>query len=407
MIKGLTDRFVAGVRCETRDNFFDKHARGLVLRVGAQRKTWYFTYRRGGATQWLRLGDYPALTLADARTRALDERHRLDVDGVDPVTARRAERAAEEQQERERATTSAPTIFTFGDFVPVFVKFQKGTKKTWRDDAAMIERYLREPWESLPLASLTRTHVHELLDTAIGAGLGVGVNRLQALISRIFTVALDRSLIAAHPAARMIKRAKERPRERVLTDDELRALCKRLDAEPGAASDALRLRLLLGQRGAETVEMQWAELDLDAATWALPSARTKNQRPHLLALPAMALAIIKKRRDVVGDTEARVFPNLSIASDDYRSLSAIPAGAYEWTDLRRTVATRLAELGFNETVIGRVLNHARYSVTGKHYNQHVYVEEIRNALTAWDTELARILANRPRARGRVVPMRAR
>jgi integrase len=271
----------------------------------------------------------------------------------------------------------------------------------------MIERYLREPWGSLPLASITRTQVHEVLDSAVGAGLGVGVNRLQALISRIFTVALDRSLIAAHPAARMIKRAKERPRERVLTDDELRDFCKGLDAQPSAASDALRLRLLLGQRGAETAEMRWAEVDVDAAIWSLPSARTKNQRPHVVALPAMALAIVKARRRIVAKDEPRVFPNLSLASDEYRALSPIAAGAYEWTDLRRTVATRLAELGLNETVIGRVLNHARYGVTGKHYNQHVYVEEIRQALSAWDAELARILANKPRVRSRVVPMRPR
>ena len=61
----------------------------------------------------------------------------------------------------------------------------------------------------------------------------------------------------------------------------------------------------------------------------------------------------------------------------------------------------------DETVIGRVLNHARVRVTGKHYNQHRYVEGIRQALTLWDTELQRILAKQPRARTRVLPMRAR
>ena len=89
------------------------------------------------------------------------------------------------------------------------------------------------------------------------------------------------------------------------------------------------------------------------------------------------------------------------------ALYDIHGGAYEWKDLRRTVATRLGELGFSETVIGRVLNHAKYSVTGKHYNQYAYLDEIRQALTAWDRDLQRILRDEPRKKSKIVPMRGR
>ena len=64
-------------------------------------------------------------------------------------------------------------------------------------------------------------------------------------------------------------------------------------------------------------------------------------------------------------------------------------------------------LGFDDTVIGRTLNHARTTVTSRHYNQHDYLEEIRRALTAWDAELTRVLANKPKKRGRVLAMRGR
>ena len=93
--------------------------------------------------------------------------------------------------------------------------------------------------------------------------------------------------------------------------------------------------------------------------------------------------------------------------DAHQALRAIHGDAYEWKDLRRTVATRLADLGFDETVIGRTLNHAKYTVTAKHYNQHRYADEIRQALTAWDTELQRILKREPKGRSRVLPMRSR
>src|SRR5262249_19945623 len=149
-------------------------------------------------------------------------------------------------------------------------------------------------------------------------------------------VALNRGHIDAHPAARLIKRVAEQPRDRVLTDDELRALWTGLDAQPGAASDAVRLRLLLGQRGAETAGMRWDELDLDTAAWLLPGRRTKNAKPHTVALPTTALELVRHRRTIVPDDEPRVFPGLALTDTDHKALFAIHDGAYEWTDLRRT-----------------------------------------------------------------------
>jgi hypothetical protein len=135
----------------------------------------------------------------------------------------------------------------------LYETFAKGRKKTWRDDIAMARRHLLPVWGPMPLRAIMRAHVHELLDTLVAKGLTTGVNRVQAVISRLFTDTLDRSLVDAHPAARMIKRFKEQPSERVLTDDELRALWTTLDAHLGAPADAIRLRLLLGQRGGEVI----------------------------------------------------------------------------------------------------------------------------------------------------------
>jgi integrase len=399
--KTLTDKFVAGIRSAQRENIFDTKARGLVLRVGAKSKVWYFTYRMGGPSQWVRLGEYPAAKLAEARTLALEQRHSIDIEGKDPAAERRAP-PPEPEPEPE-----LPKAFTFADFVPTFVAFQQGRTKTWKDDRAMIARYLTPAWGGLPLSGITRKHVHEVLDTVAGRGLTVGVNRLQALVSRIFTVALDRGLLDAHPAARVLKRFVEQPRMRVLSDDELRALWLGLDAHPGAAADAVRLRALLGQRGQETAGMRWSEVDLDAGIWSLPGTRTKNKRPHVVPLPSAALAVLKARRRAVPRDEPQIFPALTLTSDDHKALSGITGGAYEWTDLRRTVATRLAGLGFDEMTIGRVLNHARVTVTAKHYNQHEYLDETRRALTAWDTELQRILANKPKKKAAVLSMRAR
>ncbi len=398
MTKNLTDRFVAGVRPGIRKDVFDMHTRGLVLRVSQKSKTWYFTYRNGGPSQWLRLGEYPAVTLAGARVQATAERKALDVDRLDPVTERR--KLAIEPEPPPRA-------LTFADFVATYVAFQKGRTKEWEDEKSKIDRHLLPAWGSLPLREITRTHVHELLDTLAGKGLTTGVNRVQAVVSRMFTVALDRSLIDAHPAARLIKRFTETPRDRVLTDGEIRALWAGLDARPGAASDALRLRLLLGQRGGEVAGMLWSEVDLDAALWLLPALRTKNRKPHSVPLPSESLKLLKRRRAQVPADEPRVFPALTLTGKDHKALADIHAGSFEWIDLRRTLVTKLSALGFDETTRGRVLNHAKFGVTDKHYNVHEYDTEKRRALTAWEDELQRILNNTKRRKSRVLTMRQR
>jgi integrase len=374
--------------------YFDAKTRGLGLRVTpAGAKTWSFVYRSGGPPKWLTLGSYPAITLATARALALDKRHLIDVEHRDPLEE---ERKAQEAPPAP-ASDAAP-VFRFNDLAKLYETFAKGRKKSWRDDVGKTKKYLTPRWGQMPLRDITRAHVHELLDGLVAQGMTVGVNRVQALISRLFTVALDRSLVDAHPAARMIKRFKERASDRVLTDAELRALWAGLDAHPGAAADALRLRLLLGQRGAEIIGMKWDEIDLVNRTWELPGARTKNAHPHVVPLSTTAVALLKRVRAQIVEKEARVFPRLTPWTDELRALSAIHNGAYEWKDLRRTVSTRLAGLGFSEEVIGRTLNHARYTVTARHYIKHAYLTETRQALETWDRVLADIVAGKKTAR---------
>ena len=77
----------------------------------------YFVYRNGGAPEWLKLGMYPAVGLAEARDLVQDHRHGLDIEDVDPAVERR--------KPKPDPAPAAPA-FTFADFVPVYVKFQKG-----------------------------------------------------------------------------------------------------------------------------------------------------------------------------------------------------------------------------------------------------------------------------------------
>lgn len=361
-------------------DWFDASTRGLALRVTpAGARTWYLFYRKGHTTRRVKLGTWPAMELARARQEARKTRVRVESEGADPAHERQAAR----------------DVFTVGDLSKLYLdQYASKHKRTWKDDYWRLERYILPAWKSRPVAGITRTDGHALIDKIAADGKPIQANRTQALLSKIWNFGIDREHATANPFHRMAKAAPEHARTTVLDDDAIRALWTALDRAPGDASDALRLRLLTGQRGGEVHSIEWPDVDLDAAVWTIPAARAKNGRAHRVPLSKPALEILLARETTRPKDEPRVFPGLYHQRDDLRDLAAIHDGAYRWHDLRRTVATRLAEMGIAEKTISRVLNHAEHGVTATVYNQYQYDAEKRAALDAWAAKVDAIVKAR-------------
>jgi len=419
--KAFTARSIASLKPEAHAvDWFDVLTPGLALHVSpGGAKSWFLFYKNGRTTRRVKLGTWPALELAKARAAARDERVRIERDGADPAYERK----------------EARDVFTVGMLTKLFIEsYAKTHKRTWQDDQWRIDKYLLPAWKSRPVRDITRADVHAVLDQIAGDGKPIQANRTQALISKLWNFAIDRGHVEINPCHRMAKRAPEAARATVLDDDALRALWAGLDAEGTDAAAAVRLRLLTGQRGGEVHAMTWADVDLDGAVWTIPATASKNRRAHRVPLAATALGIVQTRHadaqtkarqvmhthnlpsHVTGKAEdgtspklptGPVFPGLYHQRKDLRALGTIHGDAYRWHDLRRTVVTRLAALGFHEDTIGRVVNHAKRGITATVYNQHAYDTEKRAALDAWDAELRRIIQNKPKAKARVVPMRGR
>ena len=373
-------------------DWFDATTPGLALRVSpGGARTWYAFYRKGRTTRRVKLGSWPALALARARILARQTRVRVETDGADPAHERR----------------EARDVFTVGDLAKLYIEqHAKAHKTTWKDDQWRLDRYVLPAWKSRPVGEITRADVHALLDQITGDGKPIQANRVQALVSKLWNVAIDRGHVSVNPCYRMAKPAPERTRATVLDDDALRALWRALDAHPGDAADAVRLRLLTGQRGGEVHTITWADVDRAAGVWTVSAAQAKNGRANRVPLSAPAKAILETHWKQREADEPRVFPGLYHQRDDLRALAAIHSGAYRWHDLRRTVATRLAALGVAEETIARVLNHAPRGVTATVYNRHQYDAKKRLALDTWAGTLAAIVTaptvTRRRARKRRV-----
>ena len=156
--------------------------------------------------------------------------------------------------------------------------------------------------------------------------------------------------------------------------------------------------------------MQWSELDAEQGTWTISGARTKNKRPHTLPLPPMAWQIIREvhpRLDVdhLFGRGAHGYNGWAVSAAAMKKrMRALPA----WTvhDLRRSVATGMADLGILPHVIEQVLNHQsghRAGIVGV-YNRSVYANEVRNALLLWADHLRSITEG---AAKKVIPFQPR
>jgi integrase len=168
-----------------------------------------------------------------------------------------------------------------------------------------------------------------------------------------------------------------KPRSRTLSDAEMRQLWNGLSEASQGHAKVLKLCLATGQRLGEVCGLRPSELDLEKKVWNIPASRTRNGHPHSVPLTDLALRLIAGADPMDG-----VLPSRSQVSnwvlDHQFGLSHFTAH-----DLRRTVLTKMAELGVAPIVLGHVANHrttTKAGMTLSVYVHHQYEKEKREAL---------------------------
>lgn len=360
---------------------------GLRIRSGGSRG-FVFWYRIGARRRKINLGAALALTVAEARRRAgvLHAEVKL---GRDPAG--------------EKAVSAAKAAETVGNTLPRFLVRQQ----TRLRQRAYIEvlRHLEVHASRLhphPLTGVTRRDVAATLSALESDLSGATVNRVRTSLSSFFMWCTKEGLIDSNPAA-FTDRRLEVSRDRVLTEDELRAIWRGLT--DNIYSDIVRLLILTGARRDEIGGLRWAEIDLNTATITLPPARTKNKRAHDIPLSPQALAILAgmprlRLRD--GSLSDHAFTRSGRGylgwSGDKIDLDARIAKAgslmQPWVlhDFRRTISTTMHErLDVDPHIVEAVLGHVghRGGVAGV-YNRSAYEQQKRAALERWAEHVTRI-----------------
>lgn len=354
-------------------------------------KSWAVRYRARGKPRKHTLGSYPALDLGTAR-EAARAALRAVAEGRDPA-AEKASQNSDTARERD----------LFKNVVDEFLaRHMKGKRS-----AAEVERMLRVDvlprWGERRIQEITKRDVLELLDGLTDRGVGPMTNRVFAAVRKLFNFCLARDMIASSPCAGIRPPVPEVSRDRVLTDDEIRAFWGATGRMGYPFGPLFRLLLLTGQRLSEVGEMTWAELDLSDRLWTIPRQRAKNDVAHGVPLSEVAMGIIGNLPRVAGPVGYVFTTNgrspVSGWSRAKRNLDREMGATTPWRlhDLRRTCASGMARLGINLPVIEKVLNHTSGSFAGivGVYQRHSFADEKRRALEAWGSFVVGLSSEQP------------
>ena len=353
--------------------FWDRVCRGFGLRaLKSGRRSWIYQYRdEHKRTRRIAIGDVSAVSLDAAR--AMARRHAANVtQGANPSVQRKAKQTAitllsvTEAYLRDAKARQRPRSY-------------KETERHLRHHAAPLHHERAE--------ALGRRDIAELLDRVAASSGPVAANRLRAALSALWTWGLRRGLIEAdsNPVSFTLKHV-EKPRERTLTDEELRAIWKATD-ERGDYDRIVRLCLLTGCRREEIGGLRWDEVHDDQLK--IGTQRMKGGVAHEVPLlPTITETLPSRHEGVEGCVFGRRGNGFSGWSKSKKALEAKLANAGQflkrWTlhDLRRTFSTRLHDAGIEPLVVEALLAHKQHGVAAV-YNRASFRDAKRSALMRW------------------------
>lgn len=270
---------------------------GLYLQVSAAfTKSWIFAYQLKGRAREMGLGPLHAITLAEAREKARQQRALL-VDGVDPIDARNAGRTASE--------LAAARSVTFAQCAAEYIEAHSAGWKNEKHTAqwtATLDAYAAPAFGTLPVQDVDTSLVLKALQP-IWVSKPETASRVRARIEKVLSWATVRTFRSGDNPARwrghldqLLPKYEKRKRVRhhpALPYMEVGGFVQQLREDPGTAARALEFTILTAARTGEVIGAKPEEFDLDAAVWTVPRERMKAGRAHRVPLSARAVELVR------------------------------------------------------------------------------------------------------------------
>lgn len=361
--------------------------RGLYLEVKPNGvKAWRYRFKLAGKGSWFALGDYPSVSLAEARDKC-EEARKLVKQGINPVQNRQVERIKREQDSANTFEAVAKEWLALKDWEEV-------TKRRRLD---MLQRVVFPSIGKMPVRQITPAHVLDILSKTAKRGAPTVAAEAKRTMSGIFELAVATLRADNDPVwpVRKALPANKTQHKTALTTAQIGKLLNDFDNHRCGYQVNFCIQLMWWTlaRPSEAAEAEWAEFDLDAALWAIPARRMKARREHVVPLPTQAVDMLSRLHAISGD-RVHLFPG---RDDRSRPMSAHSirqalkvlgwSGTYSPHGTRTTGSTRLNEMGYRADAIEAQLAHAEPNSVRRTYNHATYLEERRDMMQAWADKL--------------------
>lgn len=390
----LTDTAVRNAKPAAKPYKLADEAGMFLLVTPAGGKYWRLKYRFLAKEKLLALGVYPDVSLSAARKKRDEAREKLAA-GTDPGESKKLDKRAA----RLNAENS---------FEAIAREWQKKYAPTWSEGhGARILRRLEVdafPWiGKKPIADLTPPDVLDVLRRVEKRGALETAHRLHANVSQVcrYAVATGRAVRDVTADLRGALPPVQQEHMAAVTDPkQVAELLRALDGYQGTfvVSCALRLAPLLFQRPGELRKAEWAEFNLDAATWEISSDRMKRTKEgkaaggaHIVPLPSQAVVILRELHTLTG-TGRYLFPSIRSTSrpiSDNTVNAALRRLGYDGDTathhgFRASARTILDEvLGVPPVIIEAQLAHAVKDPLGRAYNRTAHLPRRREMMQQW------------------------
>jgi len=392
----LTDAQCKNAKCppdKARARFTD--AGGLYLEVSpAGSKRWFWKTYTDGKEGRMALGAYPATSLSDAR-KARDAAKHHKSEGRNPVEVRKVQKLRAIRPEGD--TFKAVALEWYAKQAPQWSPSH--AERSFRQ----LERDLF-PWiGTRPIADIHAMELLAALQKVEERGALETADRVLMLARQIWDYWLPTATVQQRNITEGLKGRLTPYRGKtfaaIVDPARFGDLLRAITMYKGGVivRTALQLAPLLYQRPGNLREMEWAELDLDAALWTIPSAKMKRTKlekeqgeAHTVPLPVQAVDLLRSLQPITGHGRY-VFPgershDRPISDNSVRSaLYALGFGKDQtWHGLRASARTMMVDqLNLDPLAIEANLAHAVKDANGRSYNRTQYLKQRFEQIQTW------------------------
>ena len=386
------DSYINGLKPKDK-TYRETEGNGFYIRVTPQgKKAWLYRYYYAEKDHSITLGYYPAMSLGQARA-AYQTLFDLWQSGVDP-------KAHLAKLDEAKTNTVKKLVLRW------YENYIEKERKQPQQIKQLIDADIIPLLGDIELAKLSPALVTTALDKIVKRGARVHANKVLSALKQAFNYGVRRGSLKENPAVLLQGRdigGIEKPRDRYLTTDEIKALLLFLDSDNSRMSLqtklAIKIILHTGIRSGELRLATWSEIDYQNSLWTIPKEHTKQDEIMRIHLTEPVKAMFKelhyesKSEFVLSAKEGVPLSPKALSRAINRIQERI--GIPHWTahDLRRSFCTQLGEtLHIDPVVIEKCLGHKMPKIMAT-YNRNEMLHQRKEALIQWSQYLDLLLQN--------------